>query len=166
MAGGSLTLTRLDDELIRLWDAPVHTAGAPLALLIGPVPHSAAPSGPSSRCYPLNEAPKVCTYSCRDDLVTIMPRTAVTSSERLNLRLNPAAKRRIEQAAAFAGTTVSGFILSSALATAERTIREHETMVLSRRDAEVFVDAILNPPRPSAKLGQALEEHRRRVVSR
>jgi phosphoenolpyruvate---glycerone phosphotransferase subunit DhaK len=27
MAGGSLTLTRLDDELIRLWDAPVHTAG-------------------------------------------------------------------------------------------------------------------------------------------
>jgi phosphoenolpyruvate---glycerone phosphotransferase subunit DhaK len=27
MAGCSLTLTRLDDELIRLWDAPVHTAG-------------------------------------------------------------------------------------------------------------------------------------------
>jgi dihydroxyacetone kinase-like protein len=25
MAGCSLTLTRLDDELIRLWDAPVHT---------------------------------------------------------------------------------------------------------------------------------------------
>jgi dihydroxyacetone kinase-like protein len=26
MAGCSLTLARLDDELIRLWDAPVHTA--------------------------------------------------------------------------------------------------------------------------------------------
>lgn len=26
MAGCSITLTRLDDELIRLWDAPVHTA--------------------------------------------------------------------------------------------------------------------------------------------
>ena len=25
MAGSSLTLTRLDDELIRLWDAPVRT---------------------------------------------------------------------------------------------------------------------------------------------
>jgi phosphoenolpyruvate---glycerone phosphotransferase subunit DhaK len=25
MAGCSLTLTRLDDELISLWDAPVHT---------------------------------------------------------------------------------------------------------------------------------------------
>jgi dihydroxyacetone kinase-like protein len=27
MAGCSLTLTCLDDELIRFWDAPVHTAG-------------------------------------------------------------------------------------------------------------------------------------------
>jgi dihydroxyacetone kinase-like protein len=27
MAGCSLTLTRLDDEMIGLWDAPVHTAG-------------------------------------------------------------------------------------------------------------------------------------------
>lgn len=26
MAGASLTVTRLDDELLRLWDAPVHTA--------------------------------------------------------------------------------------------------------------------------------------------
>jgi dihydroxyacetone kinase-like protein len=27
MAGCSITLLRLDDELTRLWDAPVHTAG-------------------------------------------------------------------------------------------------------------------------------------------
>jgi dihydroxyacetone kinase-like protein len=27
MAGCSLTVTRLDDDLTRLWDAPVHTAG-------------------------------------------------------------------------------------------------------------------------------------------
>jgi dihydroxyacetone kinase-like protein len=26
MAGFSVTLLRLDDELVRLWDAPVHTA--------------------------------------------------------------------------------------------------------------------------------------------
>ncbi len=95
-----------------------------------------------------------------------MPRTALTNSERLNLRLNPTAKQRIEQAAAFEGTTVSNFIVSSALATAERTIREHETMVLSRRDAEGFLEAVLNPPRPSPELREALDEHRRRVVSR
>lgn len=88
------------------------------------------------------------------------------SSERLNLRLDPAAKRRIEQAASFEGKTVSNFILSSALATAEQTIREHETLVLSRRDAEAFLDAIAAPREPSEKLRQALEELRRRVVSR
>jgi uncharacterized protein (DUF1778 family) len=95
-----------------------------------------------------------------------MPETVSTASERLNLRLKSAAKRRIEQAAAFEGKTVSSFILSSALATAERTIREHETMVLSRRDAEVFWAAIVDPPRPSARLRKAIEEHRRRVVAR
>jgi dihydroxyacetone kinase-like protein len=26
MAGASLTLTALDDEMLQLWDAPVHTA--------------------------------------------------------------------------------------------------------------------------------------------
>ena len=95
-----------------------------------------------------------------------MPETASTNSERLNLRLKRAAKRRIEQAAAFEGKTVSNFIVSSALATAERTIREHETIALSRRDAEVFLDALLAPPKPSAKLRKAIEEHRRSVVSR
>ena len=38
-----------------------------------------------------------------------------TRSERINLRLSEAAKRRIEQAASVEGKTVSGFIVSSAL---------------------------------------------------
>jgi uncharacterized protein (DUF1778 family) len=95
-----------------------------------------------------------------------MPETDATHSARLNLRLNPAAKRRLERAASFVGKTVSSFIVSSALETADRTIREHETMVLSRRDAEAFLDAIVDPPRPSAKLRRAIEEHRRSVVAR
>jgi uncharacterized protein (DUF1778 family) len=106
------------------------------------------------------------TYTCRHIPGMTMSETASTNSARLNLRLNPAAKRRLERAAAFEGKTVSSFIVSSALATAERMIREHETMMLSRRDAEAFLDAILDPPKPSAKPRNAIEEHRRRVVSR
>ena len=87
-------------------------------------------------------------------------------SERVNLRLDETAKRRIEQAASFEGKTVSGFILSSALENAEKTIRKHETMVLSQRDAETFLDAILEPPKANARLREALDEHGRRVVSR
>ena len=35
MAGCSITLLKLDDEMIRLWDAPVHTAGSALGRLNG-----------------------------------------------------------------------------------------------------------------------------------
>ena len=92
-----------------------------------------------------------------------MTQTSTAKSERFNLRLNADAKKRIEQAASFEGKTASSFILSSALAQAEQTIRKHETMVLKRRDAEVFFDALLQPPRMNPGLAAALKEHDRRV---
>ena len=95
-----------------------------------------------------------------------MPRAPSSKRERVNLRLDRAAKKRIEQAAAVEGKTVSGFILASALENAEHTIERHETMALSRRDAEAFFDAILDPPKLSARLRKALEEHGRRVDAR
>lgn len=87
-------------------------------------------------------------------------------SMRINLRLSEPIKRRIERAASVEGKTVSGFILSSALENAEKTIEKHETMALGRRDAEVFFDALANPPAPNGALQTALDEHGRRVVSR
>ncbi len=95
-----------------------------------------------------------------------MAQATSTKSERVNIRLDAAAKRRLERAASFEGKTVSGFILSSAMERAEETIEKYEIMVLSRRDAKTFLDAILNPPKQNAKLRKAIDEHRRRVISR
>lgn len=95
-----------------------------------------------------------------------MTQTNLTRKERINLRLNEVAKRRIERAASFEGKTVSGFIVSSALSYAEKTIQLHETMTLNRRDALRFFDAIVNPPAPNENLREAMEEHGKRVVSR
>ncbi len=95
-----------------------------------------------------------------------MAQASVTKSERVNLRLNETAKRRIEQAASFEGKTVSGFIVSSALENAEKAIQKRETMALDRRDAKRFFDAIVNPPAPNDKLRTAIDEHRKRVASR
>lgn len=95
-----------------------------------------------------------------------MSQANVTKSERLNLRLPKTAKRRIEQAASVEGKTVSGFIVSSALENAEKTIQEHETMALARRDAKRFFDIIVNPPAPDDNLLKALDEHGERVASR
>jgi len=49
---------------------------------------------------------------------------------------------------------------------AEQAIERHETMVLSERDAEAFLDAILDPPKPNARLRKSLDEHRRRVITK
>ena len=92
-----------------------------------------------------------------------MTRTSTAKSERFNIRLDPEARKRIEQAASLEGKTASSFILSSALSQAERTIRRHETMVLKRRDSEIFFDALLQPPRMNPRLASALKEHHRRV---
>lgn len=95
-----------------------------------------------------------------------MTQANVTKKERISLRLNQVAKRRIERAASLEGKTVSGFIVSSALSYAEKTIQLHETMVLNRRDAMRFFDVVSNPPALNDKLRSAMGEHGKRVVSR
>jgi uncharacterized protein (DUF1778 family) len=47
---------------------------------------------------------------------------------------------------------------------AQRTIAEHETLVLSERDQAVFFDALINPPAPNERLCRAFAEHKRRVI--
>ena len=90
----------------------------------------------------------------------------VAKNERINLRLKQSAKRLIERAATFEGQTVSSFILSSALATAEKTIHEHETVQLNKQDAQRFFDALAKPVTFNRKLTEALTKHGRRVSSR
>ena len=89
-----------------------------------------------------------------------------TKNERINLRLKESAKSLIERAAAFEGKTVSSFILSSALASAEKTIHEHESIQLNEQDAQRFFDALAKPDRFNKKLIEALVEHDRRVDSK
>ena len=89
-----------------------------------------------------------------------------TENERINLRLKQSAKNLIERAATFEGKTVSSFILSSALASAEKTINEHESIQLNEQDAQRFFDALAKPVRFNKELTEALVEHDRLVVSK
>lgn len=82
---------------------------------------------------------------------------------RIEARLNPEQKRRIEYAASLKGTSVSDFMVSSADDAAMQTIQRHEIWTLSGRDREVVVEALLNPPEPSARMKAALRRYRRRV---
>ncbi|MDE2812676.1 MAG: DUF1778 domain-containing protein [Gemmatimonadota bacterium] len=82
------------------------------------------------------------------------------------MRLRQTAKQHIEQATSVEGKTISAFIVSSALATAERMIDRHETLALARDDALRLSDTLADPPPPNDRLRMALEEHARRVDSR
>jgi uncharacterized protein (DUF1778 family) len=82
--------------------------------------------------------------------------------ERLEARLTVAQKRLLRRAARIEGRSVTDFVVNAAREAAERTIRQKELIVLSARDREVFVDAILNPPAPNARLREAVKRYRKR----
>ncbi|MGB5687303.1 MAG: DUF1778 domain-containing protein [Candidatus Electrothrix sp.] len=87
-----------------------------------------------------------------------------SKDERINLRLKHSAKKILERAAGFEGQTVSKFVLSSALARAEKTVQKHEAMILNAGEAEAFFEALSAPVRFNKKLSSALDEYRHRVT--
>jgi uncharacterized protein (DUF1778 family) len=83
--------------------------------------------------------------------------------ERVEARLNPDQKRRIEYAASLKGTSISDFMVSSADEAAVRTIEQHEIWTLTGWDREAFVKALLHPPAPSRRMKAAARRYRTRV---
>ena len=80
---------------------------------------------------------------------------------RVNLRIDADSKKTLERAASYAGSTLSDFVLTNALAAASRTIREQEATALSKPDWDAFFEALMNPPEPSGRLKRALKKHDR-----
>lgn len=75
-----------------------------------------------------------------------------TESARINLRVSPSAKALIERAAAIMGSTVSGFMLQNIYETAARVVAQHDTMTLSNRGRDAFLNALAHPPEPTQAL--------------
>ena len=69
----------------------------------------------------------------------------------------------LERAAAYEEMTVSRFVLTNAVAAAERVIEARERVVLPATDWDAFHDALLNPPAPNAMLRRAARRYRERV---
>jgi len=66
--------------------------------------------------------------------------------ERLEARVTADQKRLLKDAADVQGRTLTDFVVGSLVETATRVLRERELVVLSAKDREVFVRALLNPP--------------------
>jgi len=83
----------------------------------------------------------------------------IRKSTRVEARLNPEQKRRIEHAAGLKGTSISEFIVSSADDAAVRAIEQHEVWALTGKDSEAFVKALVRPPAPNRRLRTALRRY-------
>ncbi len=76
--------------------------------------------------------------------------------ERMELRITASHKAIIQQAMAISGRTAGDLAYEGA----RQVLEQHERMVLRGVDKKVFLDAVLNPPKPKKKLIDALKLHR------
>lgn len=83
-------------------------------------------------------------------------------SERLEARVTPEQKQLIEYAAALKGATVTDFLLSSVQDAARKAIEDHQTLVLTRRDSEIFIRELLSPAPANARLKDTMRRYRER----
>lgn len=80
--------------------------------------------------------------------------------ERLEARLTGEEKAVLQRAAALSGRSMTDFVISSAMAAAEETIRTHQVIVLTAEDSIAFAEAILNPPAPTKELRNLARRYR------
>jgi uncharacterized protein (DUF1778 family) len=86
-----------------------------------------------------------------------------TRAARLEARVTPDQKALLQQAATLSGRTLSEFVVASAQEAAARVIQEHETIRLSRAEQIAFVNALLKPRVPTARLRRAVAKYRQQT---
>ena len=94
-----------------------------------------------------------------------MPQAAYASkrSARLDARVSPKEKDLIEAAASLRGISVTDFLRTTVTDAAQRVIRESEVLTLAERSRTIFVEALLNPPKPNAAALAAARRFKREV---
>lgn len=69
-------------------------------------------------------------------------------------------KEFFEHAASIGGFgTVTEFIISSAQDQAETIMEDHNKILASKKDMEIFFDALINPKKPNKKLRDAMANY-------
>ncbi len=89
-----------------------------------------------------------------------MSASTMPRAERLEARVTREQKQLIARAAELEGRSITDFLVASAQSAAKQVIREHEVLTLSAKDREVFIHALLNPSRPTAKARQAARRYK------
>ncbi len=90
--------------------------------------------------------------------------TTTFKESRLNIRCDSHARELLDRAATYAHVSVSEFVLSHALASAEKLVQANERISLKPADFQAFLAALDAPVKPAPALKKALKRHAARVV--
>lgn len=85
-----------------------------------------------------------------------MPR-AVTTSNRIELRIPSEQKAVLTRAAALENLDLTGFIMRTVLPEAQAVVERAERIKLSEQDTLFLLDLLENPPAPTERLIQAFK---------
>ena len=84
-----------------------------------------------------------------------------TRAARLDIRLNPQAKEKIEQAAVVSHQSVTDFVVTSLLRASEQALERQEIIRLTNRDRDLFLAALEADVRPNKTLRKAAQRFKR-----
>ena len=88
---------------------------------------------------------------------------AIKTSERLTARVPENVYSTIAQAAELVGATINQFLVQAALEKASSIIEKEHTINLTIKSAEVFFEAVSNPPEPNSALIKAVRDYNERI---
>jgi uncharacterized protein (DUF1778 family) len=88
-------------------------------------------------------------------------------SARLEIRLSKELKEHLEYMAQLGGfKTLTDFMLFSAQKEAKRIQKEKGTILSTVKDWEIFIDTMLNPPKPNAALRRAFKRYKNAIAAK
>ena len=84
--------------------------------------------------------------------------TSLQRSDKLDIRISPEAKRVLQEAARERHTTISQFVIDSALGTAREVLAERTRIGLSLEDWAAFQAALDAPPQRHPRMERLLKK--------
>jgi uncharacterized protein (DUF1778 family) len=80
----------------------------------------------------------------------------MTATARLDLRLSPNDRKRIDRAASLAGLPLAAFVRTAVLREADRTVAAESVATLAPAESKRFLETLGKPFMPDAALRRAL----------
>ena len=82
---------------------------------------------------------------------------------RITARVPAALRNTLEQAAQLQGATLNQFVVQAAFEEAQRIVERESVIRVSQRDAERVFSLLDRPPKPNARLKEAVQSFRGKV---